>query len=232
MSSSIGVTNLAKNINAGKITINKVTFNGKFSPTAESTDNTWSTHIGGIAGYTTGTISKSENSGAITVGSGATFSSETSIGGAVGYTAGALTSVNNTANVTVAGKMSALGYVAGGVGLVSADLNTCTNSGAVSVSTTNSATTYVGGYAGYIIGGEEYKSVSNTGDVTFSGNSGNYTLAMGGMAGATVHEQLIHLAVPTHKGSHHGVNAVFQIGADGFAYRFLGIIPGTDHIIR
>ncbi len=183
-SNSIGVTNLAKNINAGKITINKVTFNGKFSPTAESTDNTWSTHIGGIAGYPTGAISKSENSGAITVGSGATFSSETSIGGAVGYTTGALTSVNNTANVTVAGKMSALGYVAGGVGLVSANLNTCTNSGAVSVSTTNSNTTYVAGYAGYIIGGEEYKSVSNTGDVTFSGNSGNNTLAMGGMAGA------------------------------------------------
>ena len=183
-SSTIGVTNLAKNINAGKITINKVTFNGKFSPTAGETANTWSTHIGGIAGYTTGTISKSENSGAITVGSGATFSSETSIGGAVGYTTGALTSVNNTANVTVAGKMSALGYVAGGVGLVSANLNTCTNSGAVSVSTTNSATTYVAGYAGYIIGGEEYKSVSNTGDVTFSGNSGNNTLAMGGMAGA------------------------------------------------
>ena len=217
-SNSISVTNLAKNINAGKITINKVTFNGKFSPTAESTDNTWSTHIGGIAGYPTGAISKSENSGAITVGSGATFSSETSIGGiagyptgtistsensgaitvdsgatfssetsiggAVGYTTGALTSVNNTANVTVAGKMSALGYVAGGVGLVSANLDTCTNSGAVSVSTTNSATTYVAGYAGYIIGGEEYKSVSNTGDVTFSGNSGSNTLAMGGMAGA------------------------------------------------
>ena len=183
-SNSIGVTNLAKNINAGKITINKVTFNGKFSPTAESTANTWSTHIGGIAGYPTGAISNSENSGAITVGSGATFSSETSIGGAVGYTTGALTSVNNTANVTVAGKMSALGYVAGGVGLVSADLNTCTNSGAVSVSTTNSATTYVAGYAGYIIGGEEYESVSNTGDVTFSGNSGSNTLAMGGMAGA------------------------------------------------
>lgn len=183
-SSTIGVTNLAKNINAGKITINKVTFNGKFSPTAESTANTWSTHIGGIAGYPTGAISNSENSGAITVGSGATFSSETSIGGAVGYTAGALTSVNNTANVTVAGKMSALGYVAGGVGLASANLSSCTNSGAVSVSTTNSATTYVAGYAGYIIGGEEYKSVSNTGDVTFSGNSGNNTLAMGGMAGA------------------------------------------------
>ncbi len=183
-SNSIGVTNLAKNINAGKITINKVTFNGKFSPTAESTDNTWSTHIGGIAGYPTGAISKSENSGAITVGSGATFSSETSIGGAVGYTTGALTSVNNTANVTVAGKMSALGYVAGGVGLASANLSSCTNSGAVSVSTTNSATTYVAGYAGYIIGGEEYKSVSNTGDVTYSGNSGNNTLAMGGMAGA------------------------------------------------
>ena len=183
-SSTIGVTNLAKNINAGKITINKVTFNGKFSPTAESTANTWSTHIGGIAGYPTGAISKSENSGAITVGSGATFSSDTSIGGAVGYNTGALTSVNNTANVTVAGKMSALGYVAGGVGLVSANLNTCTNSGAVSVSTTNSATTYVAGYAGYIIGGEEYKSVSNTGDVTYSGNSGNNTLAMGGMAGA------------------------------------------------
>ena len=183
-SNSISVTNLAKNINAGKITINKVTFNGKFSPTAEETANTWSTHIGGIAGYPTGAISKSENSGAITVGSGATFSSETSIGGAVGYTTGALTSVNNTANVTVAGKMSALGYVAGGAGLVSADLNTCTNSGAVSVSTTNSATTYVAGYAGYIIGGEEYKSVSNTGDVTFSGNSGSNTLAMGGMAGA------------------------------------------------
>ena len=183
-SSTISVTNLAKNINAGKITINKVTFNGKFSPTAESTANTWSTHIGGIAGYPTGAISKSENSGAITVGSGATFSSETSIGGVVGYTTGALTSVNNTANVTVAGKMSALGYVAGGAGLVSADLDTCTNSGAVSVSTTNSATTYVAGYAGYIIGGEEYKSVSNTGDVTFSGNSGDNTLALGGTIAA------------------------------------------------
>lgn len=183
-SNTISVTNLAKNINAGKITINNVTFNGKFSPTVGETANTWSTHIGGIAGHPTGAISKSENSGAITVGSGATFSSETSIGGAVGYTTGAVTSVDNTANVTVAGKMSALGYVAGGVGLVSANLNTCTNSGAVSVSTTNSATTYVAGYAGYIIGGDEYKSVSNTGDVTFSGNSGNYTLAMGGMAGA------------------------------------------------
>ena len=183
-SNTISVTNLAKNINAGKITINKVTFNGKFSPTAESTANTWSTHIGGIAGYPTGAISKSENSGAITVGSGATFSSETSIGGAVGYTTGALTSVNNTANVTVAGKMSALGYVAGGVGLVSNSITTSSNSGAVSVSTTNSATTYVAGYAGYIIGGEEYKSVSNTGDVTFSGDSGSNTLAMGGMAGA------------------------------------------------
>ena len=38
---------------SGKITINKVTFNGKFSPTAEETANTWSTHIGGIAGYIT-----------------------------------------------------------------------------------------------------------------------------------------------------------------------------------
>lgn len=185
-SNTISVTNLAKNINAGKITINKVTFNGKFSPTAEDTANTWSTHIGGIAGYPTGAISKSENSGAITVSSGATFSSETSIGGAVGYATNTLTSVNNTANVTVAGKMSALGYVAGGVGLTAGAITTSSNSGAVSVSTTNSATTYVAGYAGYIIAAKDTKfnGISNTGDVTFSGNSGSNTLALGGAIGA------------------------------------------------
>jgi len=178
------VSSLSKNINKGNITITNATLNGTFTPTIDSTANTWTTCIGGVSGYPTGNLSKSKNEGAISVDSKTTFSAETCIGGAVGKTTGAVTSVDNTGNVTVAGKMSALGYVAGGAGLVSANLNTCTNSGAVSVSTTNSATTYVAGYAGYIIGGEEYKSVSNTGDVTFSGNSGNYTLAMGGMAGA------------------------------------------------
>lgn len=192
-SGTITTSTLTENINKGKITITNATLNGKFTPSItenagedneKTTANTWTTCIGGIAGYPTGSLSKSKNEGAISVDSKTTFSAETCIGGAVGKTTGAVTSVDNTGNVTVAGKINGLGYMAGGVGLVSANLNTCTNSGAVSVSTTNSATTYVAGYAGYIIGGEEYKSVSNTGDVTFSGNSGNYTLAMGGMAGA------------------------------------------------
>ncbi len=192
-SGTITTSTLTKNINNGKITITNATLNGKFTPSItenagedneKTTANTWTTCIGGIAGYPTGNLSKSKNEGAISVDSKTTFSAETCIGGAVGKTTGAVTSVDNTGNVTVAGKINGLGYMAGGVGLVSANLNTCTNSGAVSVSTTNSATTYVAGYAGYIIGGEEYKSVSNTGDVTFSGNSGNNTLAMGGMAGA------------------------------------------------
>ena len=193
VSGAVGVTNLTENINKGTITITNATLNGKFTPSItenagedneKTTANTWTTCIGGIAGYPTGNLSNSKNEGAISVDSNTTFSAETSIGGAVGKTTGAVTSVDNTGNVTVAGKINGLGYMAGGVGLASANISTSSNSGTVSVSTTNSGTTYVAGYVGYIIGGEEYKSVSNTGDVTFSGNSGNNTLAMGGMAGA------------------------------------------------
>ncbi len=184
VSGAVGVTNLTENINNGNITITNATLNGTFTPTIDSTANTWTTCIGGVSGYPTGNLSKSKNEGAISVDSKTTFSAETCIGGAVGKTTGAVTSVDNTGNVTVAGKIDGLGYMAGGVGLASANISTSSNSGTVSVSTTNSGTTYVAGYVGYIIGGSEFKSISNTGDVTFSGNSGNNTLAMGGMAGA------------------------------------------------
>ncbi|MBP3550093.1 MAG: hypothetical protein J6J57_00405 [Alistipes sp.] len=74
----------------------------------------------------------------------------------------------------------------GGVsGYPTGNISNSTNSGTIDITSNAkfSCETRIGGAIGDV-GGDTYKNISNTGDVTFSGNSGNYTLAMGGMAGA------------------------------------------------
>ncbi|MBQ5647912.1 MAG: hypothetical protein IIV16_02170, partial [Alistipes sp.] len=153
--SGVGATNLASSINKGKITINKVTFNGKFSPTAEETANTWSTHIGGIIGYPTGGVSKCNNEGAITVGSGATFSSETSIGGAVGYTTSTIATSENNGAITANGTYSSNLYAGGVVGHTTAtELSGVKNNvgGAMTIGGTINGQSYIGGITGTYAG--------------------------------------------------------------------------------
>ncbi|MBR5105455.1 MAG: hypothetical protein IKU93_03355, partial [Alistipes sp.] len=172
---SRGIGADASGSNSGNITVNKgVTLN----------TNGIGLFIGGCSAYNaaTTTYNNYSNSGKITV-AGST-DGLAYIGGIGGCVTGSLNGCNNTGDVTVSAKTGGAACVGGGAGYSTGSITSSSNSGAVSVSSTTAGTTYVGGYIGYNIGETEFSEVSNTGDVTFSGNSGNNTLALGGMIGA------------------------------------------------
>ena len=172
---SRGIGTNASGNNSGHITINKgVTLN----------TNGIGLFIGGCSAYnaTSTTYNNYCNSGKITV-AGST-DGLAYIGGVGGCVTGSLNGCNNTGDVTVSATTGGGTCVGGGAGYSTGSITSSSNSGAVSVSSTTTGTTYVGGYIGYNIGEAEFSGVSNTGDVTFSGNSGNNTLALGGMIGA------------------------------------------------
>ena len=172
---SRGIGADASGSNSGNITVNKgVTLN----------TNGIGLYIGGCSAYNaaTTTYNNYSNSGKITV-AGST-DGLAYIGGIGGCVTGSLNGCNNTGDVTVSAKTGGAACVGGGAGYSTGSITSSSNSGAVSVSSTTAGTTYVGGYIGYNIGETEFSEVSNTGDVTFSGNSGSNTLALGGMIGA------------------------------------------------
>ena len=170
------VNSKASGSNSGNITINSgVTLNtcgiGLF--------------IGGCSGYNADatTYYNYSNSGVITVAG--TTDGLAYIGGIGGSVTGALNGCDNTGNVTVSAATGNSTYISGGAGYITGNITSGSNSGTISVSSTiSTGTTYVGGYVGQCKGGTEFSEISNTGNVTFSGNCGNNTLALGGAVGS------------------------------------------------
>ncbi len=185
-SGAVGVTNLAENINKGTITITNATLCGTFTPTVDSTANTWTTCIGGVAGYPTGNVTKSKNEGAITLGTNATIATAAYIGGVAGKVIDdTISASKNSGAMNIGGAVSGgITYVGGIVGNSTGAITTSDNSGAINVSATTSAQCYAGGIVGYTTGALTTVSNKASGTVTTSGTYGD-TTCIGGAAGYT-----------------------------------------------
>lgn len=136
-------------------------------------------HIGGLVSYasgaiTTSTLTENINNGKITI-TNATLNGK--------FTPSITENAGEDDEKTT--KNPCFVSIGGVSGHPTGNISNSTNSGTIDITSNAkfSCETRIGGAIGNV-GGDTYKNVSNTGDVTFSGNSGNYTLAMGGMAGA------------------------------------------------
>lgn len=186
------------------------------------------TYVGGIIGNTTGAITTSENSGAITASG--TTSAQLYVGGIVGYTTGALTTVSNTASgtITTSGTFGNTTCVGGAAGQTGAGVpNGVTNAAAVTVEGTISAgDTHIGGIIGYTDGASLLNS-SNTGNVTYNASTNVGYMSIGGGVGfanvaATFDTCFNKSVVSILKGSY--VKSHTRIGGLlGYAYKALTV---------
>ena len=171
-------------------TLDGVTNSGNINYTAEATNDTY---IGGVVAHNVQNDIILENcsstGGTLTV-SNASNSGALYVGGVVGYSTKAVTSCSNAMTIATSGSMTqgSNSYLCfGGVigYLKEAVLATnCTNSGAINfgMTVTDEGQLYIGGVAGAVTGAEIYGG-SNSGTITFTGQSKKRPFTVGGIVG-------------------------------------------------
>ena len=131
---------------------------------------TGANYVGGICGYSDGSITTCSNSGSISVtGSGSVY-----VGGICGQNWGTITNCCNSGSVAYTGSGLGSKYVGGICGWNNGSITTSSNSGAVSGSDS-----YVGGICGYNSFEGSITNCSNSGKVVSNGNTSD----VGGICG-------------------------------------------------
>ena len=131
---------------------------------------TGANYVGGICGYSDGSISNCSNSGSISVtGSGSVY-----VGGICGQNWGTITNCCNSGSVAYTGSGLGSKYVGGICGWNNGSITTSSNSGAVSGSDS-----YVGGICGFNSFEGSITNCSNSGKVVSNGNTSD----VGGICG-------------------------------------------------